>query len=159
MTTELLKQVEGQITSINHEKRGVAIKDKAGDTHPFYWSENVKMINNKGDELKQWWFIRVVAEKGKDDTWWITSQSYFQRPEDWPTSGGRKPTGQYQPRNERLIVLQSCAKLAADVYMFTTVPMFSDVEVETPDFDTVMDEIIARAIKDTNTFMKEGGSS
>ncbi len=29
--TDGLKQVEGQITSINHEKRGVAIKDKAGE--------------------------------------------------------------------------------------------------------------------------------
>jgi len=152
--TDVLKQVEGQIVSINHEKRGVAIKDKAGDTHPFYWSENVKMVNNKGEELKQWWFIKVIAEKAKDDTWWITSQGYFQRPADWPTSGGRKPTGQYQPRNERLIVLQSCAKLAADVYAITNL-----TTVQPEDFDAAMDLIIARAIKDCETLMKAGGSS
>ena len=145
--TEELKQTEGQIVSINHDKRGLAIKDKSGDTHPFYWQDHIKMTNNKGEPLKQWWFIKVVAEKRHDDTWWITSQGYFQRPDDWPTTGGRKP--EYQPRNERLIVIQSCAKLGADVFAITTTP-------DRMDFDTAMDLIIARAIKDTETIMKAG---
>ena len=59
--------------------------------------------------------------------------------------------GSYQPRNERLIVLQSCAKLAAEVYAITTTP-------DTQDFDQAMDTIIARAIKDTETLMKNGGA-
>jgi hypothetical protein len=144
---EELKQTEGQIVSINHDKRGLAIKDRNGDTHPFYWQEQIKMTNNKGEPLKQWWFIKVVAEKQKDDTWWITSQGYFQRPDDWPTTGGRKPA--YQPRNERLIVIQSCAKLAADVFAITTTP-------DQMDFDTAMDLIIDRAIHDADWIMKAG---
>jgi hypothetical protein len=59
--------------------------------------------------------------------------------------------GSYQPRNERLIVLQSCAKLAAEVYAITTTP-------DTQDFDHAMDTIIARAIKDADTLMKNGGA-
>jgi hypothetical protein len=120
MPEEILKQTEGQIVAINHDKRGLAIKDKAGDTHPFYWSEKVKMTNNKGEPLKQWWFIKVVAEKQKDDTWWITSQGYFQRPDDWPTTGGRKPA--YQPRNEKPTIYESAFKTCAELVRIDDFP-------------------------------------
>ena len=51
--------------------------------------------------------------------------------------------------NERLIVIQSCAKLAADVFAITTTP-------DTMDFDTAMDLIIDRAIHDADWIMKAG---
>ena len=77
--------------------------------------------------------------------------TYYKKPAEWPVSqksgyGGGKP---FVPRNERIIVLQSCAKLGAEVFAYTTTP-------ETMDFDQAMDMIIARAIKDTETLMLEG---
>ena len=153
--TDDLKLCEGQITSINHDKRGVAIKDKAGDTHPFYWSENVKMINHKGEELRQWWFIKVIAEKGKDDTWWITSQSYFQRPDDWPSTGGRKPTGQYQPRNERLIVFQTAYKECCETVR-ALIPL-PDSELDEVEFNHMQDIAVGRAIRDAKSLIEAAG--
>jgi hypothetical protein len=148
MPEEILKQTEGQIVSINHDKRGLAIKDKAGDTHPFYWQEQIKMTNNKGEPLKQWWFIKVVAEKQKDDTWWITSQGYFQRPEDWPTTGGRKPV--YQPRNERLIVTQMLIKTYADLCKF-------DFDPSDFNFKIARKLILDAVEEDIDRVMKIGG--
>ncbi|DBA34955.1 TPA_asm: hypothetical protein vir524_00053 [Caudoviricetes sp. vir524] len=54
----------------------------------------------------------------------------------------------FSPR-DRLIVLQSTLKACADVFAITTTP-------DSMDFDTAMDLIIARAIKDTDTLMKAG---
>jgi hypothetical protein len=153
--TEGLKQIEGQITSINHEKRGVAIKDKAGDTHPFYWSENVKMVNHKGDELKQWWFIKVIAEKAKDDTWWITSQAYFQRPDDWPSTGGRKPTGQYQQRNEGLIVHQTTYKECCETAR--CLMLIPDGAFDEEEYNRLMDVALERSIKDAKALIIAAG--
>jgi hypothetical protein len=55
---------------------------------------------------------------------------------------------------ERLIVLQSMCKLGAEVFAITNL-----TTVQPEDFEQVMDLIIARAIKDTETIMKAGGSS
>jgi hypothetical protein len=148
MPEEVLKQTEGQIVSINHDKRGLAIKDRNGDTHPFYWQEQIKMTNNKGEPLKQWWFIKVVAEKQKDDTWWITSQGYFQRPDDWPTTGGRKPA--YQPRNERLIATESLIKVYADLVRF-------DFDPSDFDFKIARKLILDAVEEDIDRVMKIGG--
>jgi hypothetical protein len=110
-----LKTVEGQITAINHEKRGIAVKDKAGITHPFYWSENFKMVNRKGEPLKQWWFVRITAELRKsDDTWWVSSQEYYQKPADWPAT--KKEGGRYDPAYQKQITFQGILNAAIETY-------------------------------------------
>ena len=107
-----LKKVEGQITSINHEKRGIALQDKEGTIHPMYWAENIKMVNWKGEPLKERWFIQVTAERNeKDDTWWVKDQQYWKKPDDWPVrqsqSGGRKSYGK-SPEERKDIRLMNC---------------------------------------------------
>jgi hypothetical protein len=151
--TEDLKLCEGQITSINHEKRGVAIKDKAGDTHPFYWSENMKMTNNKGEPLKQWWFIKVIAERKKDDTWWITSHDYFKRPDDWPSTGGRKP--EYQPRNEGLIVHQTTYKECCETAR--CLMLIPDGVFDEDEYNRLMDIALHRSLKDAKALIEAAG--
>jgi hypothetical protein len=145
---EELKQTEGQIVSINHDKRGLAIKDRNGDTHPFYWQEQIKMTNNKGEPLKQWWFIKVVAEKQKDDTWWITSQGYFQRPADWPFQKGSGK--QFVPRNEKLIVVQVLIKAYTDLVLMSFNP-------ENTDFDIARRLVLDAVEQDIDRVMKIGG--
>jgi hypothetical protein len=111
-----LKTVEGQITAINYEKRGLAVKDKAGDSHPFYWSELFKMVNYKGEPLQQWWFVRITAElRTSDDTWWVTAQEYFKKPEDWPKSQAHGGGRQFVPRNEKPMAYESAFKTCAEL--------------------------------------------
>jgi hypothetical protein len=142
-----LQTVEGQITSINYDKRGLAVKDKGGDTHPFYWSETFKMVNYKGELLKQWWFVRVTAELRKsDDTWWVTAQEYFKKPDDWPKPQGGK--GQYQPRNERLIAFLALHRDAVQIYQSTTTP-------ESQDFEAACALIYDQAKYDVGQAMKD----
>jgi hypothetical protein len=145
-----LKTVEGQITAINYDKRGLAVRDKGGDTHPFYWSENFKMVNYKGELLKQWWFVRITAERREsDDTWWVTAQEYFKKPDDWPKPQGGK--GQYQPRNEKLIVAQMLTKCWSDLYIHSNPP-------DDLDFDKGREDILAAMEQDIDRVMKAGGA-
>ena len=144
-----LKSVEGQIIAIDKPAHKITLKDRAGEHHTFVWGPA-----NDADfqKLEQWWFCKVTGEHQEDfDIWKAMGTGFFKRPDDWPARGGAYGGNQYQPRNERLIVLQSCAKLAAEVYAITTTP-------DTQDFDQAMDTIIARAIKDTETLMKNGGA-
>jgi hypothetical protein len=144
-----LKTVEGQIIAIDKPAHKITLKDRAGEHHTFVWGPA-----NDADfqKLEQWWFCKVTGEHQEDfDIWKAMGTVFFKRPDDWPARGGASGGRQHQPRNERLIVLQSCAKLAAEVYAITTTP-------DTQDFDQAMDTIIARAIKDTETLMKNGGA-
>jgi hypothetical protein len=140
------KIVQGQIIAIDQGTHTIEVKDKAGVRHPMMWAGP---LNDSMARLKQWFFISISAEKS-GDLWKVIDQTYFKKPEDWPVSqhggGGGRP---FQPRNEKLIVLQSTLKACADVFAITTTP-------DTLDFDAAMDLIIARAIKDTDTLMKAG---
>jgi hypothetical protein len=93
----------------------------------------------------------------------IKSAMYWQEGRDiWP-----KEKGTFKPRNERLIVIQSCAKLAADVLLAPGITHLSYTRPQGVmgvtineggiDFNEAMDIIITRAIKDTETIMKAGG--
>jgi len=143
-----IKIVQGQITAIDQGLHTVEVKDKEGKHHQMMWAAP---LNEKMAKLKQWFFVSISAEKS-GEYWKVIDQTYFKKPDDWPVSqkgyGGGKS---YTPRNERIIVLQSCAKLAAEVFAITTTP-------ESMDFDAAMDLIITRAIKDTDTLMKAGGA-
>ena len=142
------KIVQGQIVAIDQGTHTIEVKDKAGVRHPMMWAGP---LNDSMARLKQWFFVSISAEKS-GEYWRVIDQTYFKKPEDWPVSqhggGGGRP---FQPRNEKLIVLQSTLKACADVFAITTTP-------DTMDFDTAMDLIIARAIKDTDTLMKAGVS-
>ena len=145
--TDGLKQVEGQVASIDYEGRHFALEDKAGIIFlKVTWSQKFDRIMGK---QRVGFYEKPTVCMISDTTASLEDIQYTQRPADWPKSGGKGKA--FQPRNERLIVLQSCAKLAADVYAITNL-----TTVQPEDFDSVMDSIIARAIKDTETLMKAG---
>ena len=141
-----IKVVQGQIIEFNPAGHALTVKDKLGVNHSFLWPG---ILDAKMTKLKQWFFVSISAEKA-GEYWKVIDQAYFKKPEDWPVfqkaGSGGKP---FTPRNERIIVLQSCCKLAAEVFAITTCP-------DTVDFDAAMDCIIARAIKDTETLMQAG---
>ena len=146
--TPALKTVEGQIVEIAPEAHKITVKDRTGALHTMVWAPP---MHDQMSRLKQWWFTKITGEHVPDvDLWRLTATEFFKRPEDWPF----KPAGgfggkSFTPRNEKLIVLQSTLKACADVFAITTTP-------DSMDFDTAMDLIIARAIKDTDTLMKAG---
>ena len=141
-----IKIVQGQITAIDHGTHTVTVKDIDGKHHEMMWKG---ILIDKMEKLKQWFFVSISAEKS-GDLWVVIDQTYYKKPDNWSVSQksgyGGKP---FVPRNERIIVVQSCAKLAAEVFAMTTTP-------DTVDFDAAMDLIIARAIKDTETLMQAG---
>jgi|GEM_PF-5886391 len=109
------KNVEGQITAIDHGTHKISVKDKTGQVHEFVWSGNVKMTNNKGEPLKQWWFIKVTGEPA-GDLWKLTAHAYFKRPDDWPLGNkGGNGGGGGQPRNEKAILFQCLFKGAVEI--------------------------------------------
>lgn len=110
--TDDLKTVEGQIISINHEKRGLAVKDREGITHPIYWMDPIKMVNRKGEPLKPYWFIKITIELDpSDDKWWVIAHEYFQKPADWPQQS-RKDGGKYDPAYQKQITFQGVLNAA-----------------------------------------------
>ena len=64
------------------------------------------------------------------------------------------PIKEYVSLRDRLIILQSNAKLAADVYATTNL-----TTVQPEDFDSAMDLIWTRAIKDLGTVITAAGGS
>jgi hypothetical protein len=148
MTEDTLKKVEGQIVFIDHGTHGITIKDKTGQKHEMVWPATVKMENNKGEPLKQWWFISATAERS-GDYWKLTSHTYYQKPADWPVSqhssgGGSK----YQPRNERLIAFLALHRDATEAAKQLSLS-------ETRTYDDLMDGIYARAKRDVEQAMKD----
>ena len=135
----MTQEIIGKIAVIELVKRHMVIMDKDQILHPYTCAEPLDMILQK---QKVGYFVKVLLDGD------ICKKIEFApRPADWPFQKGQgKP---FVPRNERLIVIQSCCKVCADVFAITTTP-------DTMDFDTAMDLIISRAIKDTDTIMKAG---
>jgi hypothetical protein len=140
-----LKTVEGQIVSLFPDSRVIVVKDRMGNAHPFKWMANLDYAMMR---LKQWWFTRITAEL-RGSEYFVTVKEFFERPDDWPTSRKEgQGDGQYQPRNEKLIALQSTLKTAAEVYIHCTAP-------GTQDFDAAMNVIKDKAVEITNALMQE----
>ena len=148
MTDSNLKKVEGQITSINHEKRGIALQDKEGTIHPMYWTENIKMVNWKGEPLKERWFIQVTAERNeKDDTWWVKDQQYWKKPDDWPVrqsqSGGSRKSYGKSPEERKDIRLMACLKSATEIWQCPCI----EVEDQLVSYEEVCTRIAKAAVE------------
>ena len=111
-----LKVVEGQIIELDKPAHKITLKDKAGVRHSFVWPP---ALDAEFSKLNQWWFCKVTGEHQEDfDIWRATGTGFFKKPEDWPASQHGTGKGGYgQPRNERIIVLQCCMKVAADVWI------------------------------------------
>ena len=138
MTMEII----GRIAGANLEKKQIVLSDKDGILKMYSYPEVLDVVAQK---QKQGWYVKLTL----DDALLIKKIEYAAKPE-W--AGPSSTKSNFKPRNERLIVLQSMCKLGAEVFAITTTP-------NQMDFDTAMDLIIDRAIHDTETLMKAGGSS
>ena len=134
------KTFEGKILSINQEKRMLALD--GGEILTWDSSQDSTMSKYK---TKYGCKVRYEGEKLVD------IQPVY--PDNKGYSGGKSGGGKapYQPRNDKLILLQSCLKAEIEMYCHCTQP-------GTQNFDKAMDICIERAITDTKTLLKEGTS-
>lgn len=142
-----LKSVEGQITALDVPAHKITVKTRDGTHHEMIWPGS---LDDKMAKLQQWWFTKITAEK-TGEYWKVTAQDFFQRPADWPFAKGSAGGKSYQPRNERLIVLQSSLKVCADMFTACTTP-------DTQDYDQAIDMIVEKAIQITEKLMIAGGA-
>ena len=133
-----MNELIGKIAVIELPKRHLVVMDKDSILHPYTCVEPLDVVLQK---QKVGYFVKVTVDGDL-----CKKIEYAPRPADWPFKAAGKP---FVPRNERLIVIQSCAKLAADVFAITTTP-------NQMDFDTAMDLIIDRAIHDADWIIKAG---
>jgi hypothetical protein len=125
----------GDIVWITYDDRG-------------YLKEFVLETRGKAEEKKDLW-IDSSSQIGKG---YVELEAAKVKPISTPLDATIKNYRTPTELRERLIVLQSMCKLGAEVFAITTTP-------NQMDFDTAMDLIIDRAIHDTETLMKAGGSS
>lgn len=109
-----LKHVEGQIIALDVPAHKIVLKTREGEQHTFIWPP---AMHDKMSQLKQWWFASLTGEYEKDfDLWRLTAQDFYKRPDDWPApnrSGGQGDR-QFQPRNEKPIIMQVIFKEACE---------------------------------------------
>jgi len=142
--------LNGKCTFMDAPTRTFKMKDIDGTEHPFKWTEPLDVVMMKHGEAK-WkvgYYLTVVYNPDthavKNVTYWNEGKDKF--PKD--QKGGGKS---YTPRNERVIVLQCCMKVAADVYIAST-------ESGNPlTFEKTMEKITAEAIKAAGELCKAGG--
>jgi hypothetical protein len=143
-----LKVVEGQIVVLDGPAHAITVKDRQGVLHDMVWPA---ALNGRMEKLKQWWFTKITAELS-GDVWKVSALDFFQRPADWPFQKGGSGSGgkSYQPRNEKIIVLQSSLKAAVDLFQTCTTP-------DTQGYDEACDLVVQKAIEMTDKIMKAGG--
>lgn len=159
MKEELLKSIDGQIFSIDYSRRHISVRDRENTIHPFYWSEQTdkKMRTRKGTELKQWWFIHITGEhRLSDDSWWVTEQQPFQKPADWPGGEQRRQRTGYQPRDDLIVVFQTCYKSNAENVrdMLPLIEDISDIEKAALLYHAAMDLALSRSISDAREIIR-----
>jgi len=107
-----LKTVIGQIQAVNPDKRGIAVKDVGGVIHSLYWLPGT---DSAFAHLKQWWFVKVTAEVVGDE-WRAISQTKADKPEGWKSAGGYGGKGNYQPRNDKAMIVESAFKSCVELF-------------------------------------------
>jgi hypothetical protein len=80
MTGEL-KEVAGQITVIDNERRTLAVTNKEGITTGLHWRQG---HDPKMQKQKPHWFVRITYTIEGQDQNVVETCEYFQKPTDWP---------------------------------------------------------------------------
>ena len=133
-------ELKGKVTIISMEKRQITLKDTDGILHPFTWTEPLDVVMRK---WKEGYYLAV-----KHDGDILKNASYWQEGKDaFPKMQGAGYKG--QPRNERAIILQTCMKVAADVWIAG-----SDKSLK---YEEVMTKITTEAIRAAKELCKEAG--
>ena len=98
--TEGLKTIEGQIASINLEKRLLAIEDRNGVI--FYSVSWLQTQDPKIQKLKVGYYVKPTVEVKGDSSGRLIDLPFSERPADWPKSN--KGGGNWQPKKPRVTI-------------------------------------------------------
>jgi hypothetical protein len=137
-----LVTVAGQISMIDQSARKIVIKDKDGISHPFEWAAPKDPAMSK---LQQYWFTKITAEGDR-----VVSQEFFRRPDDWPASHGGSGWNGDQPRNQKMIVVQTILKAYCELWINTNTP-------DQVTFADAREEILSAVEADLPRVLKAGG--
>jgi hypothetical protein len=100
--TEGLKTIEGQIASINLEKRLMAIEDRNGII--FYSVSWMPNQDQKVQKLKVGYYVKPTVEVKGDSTGRLIDLPYSERPADWPKSNKGGSGQNWQPKKPRITI-------------------------------------------------------
>ena len=164
MTNPAGEQVEGNVTEIDLPARYFILEDR--QAKPFlkvFWAaaqegpaDNPTYLFKKIRKLQPGYYTTPVVtleeKTGGLQEGIMVDLPYKERPADFPKVKKKGGTGgNYQPRNERAIILECCLKVAADVWIAG-----SD---KTLKYEEVMIKITTEAIKTAKELCKEAGVS
>ena len=145
MTDPLI--INGKCNAIDPTAKTFTMREVDGTETPFKWTEPLDMIMRK---WKAGYYLTVEYDSDshlvKNVKYWQEGKDKFPRPE----KGNR---GNWQPRNDKAIMLQVCYKEACEtarVHLLQLSEPFEETECE-----RVMDWAVARAIKDAKALIKE----
>jgi hypothetical protein len=137
--TEGLKTIEGQVASIDLQKRVMAIENRDGVI--FYSVTWVQPHDNKVAKLKVGYYVKPTVEVKTDDSGRLIDLPYSQRPDDWPKKASHGGFGgkTYVPKNDKPILYESILKSLCDVA--------SPDDFQNQTYEQKMDRIAAQAKK------------
>ena len=149
---EELKTIEGQIVSIDFQKRTMALEDRAGIL--FYRVDWVQPQDHKIQKLKAGYYVKPTVEAMTENSGRLSDIPWAERPADWPRKQpGGKGNWQSKPRNEKPMIFESVFKSCCDM---VSVINISDWDGET--YEGKMDRIWAVAKKISLEIIKESGA-
>jgi len=151
--TEELKTIEGQIVSIDFQKRTMALEDRAGIL--FYRVDWVQSQDHKIQKLKAGYYVKPTVEAMTENSGRLSDIPWAERPADWPRKqSGGKGNWQNKPRNERPMIFESVFKSCCDQ---ATPEDFKQTALKVS-YEEKMDKIWAVAKKISLEIVKESGA-
>ena len=135
----LPKTVEGKTVNINHQARTFTLRPDGGFGVDLTWGPG---HDAKMEKFKENYKAKVTYETGKPAGRLIDITSGFKK------DGAYGGKGNYQPRNEKIIVLQSSLKVCADLFQYCTTP-------DTQDYEAACDLVYNTALAMTEKIMKD----
>lgn len=157
--------LNGKLESISASERKFVLMDVDGISHGLNWLPVLDVVMLKGTEPR-WKYGYLTVTMTKDESvknvkYWPEGKDQFPKQHKGGSSGR-----QYQPRNERIIVLQTCYKECAEmarqaIMQFVMPNVHEDTErpqdVIEDYLNQYMDWVINRAKKDADELCQHGG--
>jgi hypothetical protein len=149
---EELKTIEGQIVSIDFQKRTMALEDRAGIL--FYRVDWVQSQDHKIQKLKAGYYVKPTVEAMTENSGRLSDIPWAERPADWPRKqSGGKGNWPSKPRNEKPMIFESVFKSCCD--QAGQQPHFDHTSQE---YEKRMDRIWQVAKKISLEIIKESGA-
>jgi hypothetical protein len=137
--------LNGKCTAIDPTTRTFTMKEVDGTETPFKWTEPLDVV------MRKWKAGYYLSVQYDPDTHTVKNVKYWQEGKDqFPREKGRG--GQYQSRNEKLIVYQTCYKECCETVREMVI-LPTDVLDET-EFNRVMDIALERAKRDAKELIR-----